>query len=152
TFSEAVDAKAIEVQVLDVKRQRVDKGDAAVVPGTSDTVSISLAEGLGQGVYTIRWKMVSAVDGHITKNLIPFTVGDPGAVPDAAATTPGFEAGSSSGGVAGVVARWLTLLSSLVLTGLFLFVPLMLAPALRLLNRFDEGEAAVSTEARADVA
>lgn len=134
SFTEAVEPSSIEVRVLDAQRQPVDQGNAALLPGATDAVAVSLREGLGPGVYTVQWKVVSAVDGHETRNLVPFTVGDPGAVPTTTVDSGGFQSGSSSGGVAGVLARWLTVLAAVALTGAFLFVPLMLAPALRRLD------------------
>lgn len=131
TFSEDVVPTDIEVQVWDARRQRVDRGDAALIPGTKNAVAVSLNR-VGTGVYTIQWKVVSAVDGHTTRGLVPFTVGDPGTLP---AETVTVTTEASSGGWPGVAARWLALLSLVSLTGSFVFVPLMLAPALRLLER-----------------
>lgn len=131
TFSEDVVPAEIEVAVLNAQRQRVDLGDAALVPGTKNAVAVSL-DRVGSGVYTVQWKMVSAVDGHLTRGLVPFTVGDPGTVPSQAVTVT---SESSSGGWPAVAARWLTLLSLVTLTGSFVFVPLMLAPGLRLLEQ-----------------
>ncbi len=131
TFSEDVVPAEIEVQVWDAQRRRVDRGDAALIPGTKNAVAVSL-DRVGTGVYTVQWKMVSAVDGHLTRGLVPFTVGDPGTVPSEAVSVT---SEASSGGWLGVAARWLMLLALLSLTGSFVFVPLMLMPALRLLER-----------------
>jgi copper transport protein len=131
TFSEDVEPSEIEVQVWDAQRRRVDRGDAALIPGTRNAVAVSLNR-VGNGVYTIQWKMVSAVDGHLTRGLVPFTVGDPGTVPAEAVTVT---SEASSGGWPAVAARWLTLLALVTLTGSFVFVPLMLAPGLRLLEQ-----------------
>ncbi len=130
TFSEDVVPAEIEVVVLNAQRQRVDLGDAALVPGTKNAVAVSL-DRVGNGVFTVQWKMVSAVDGHLTRGLVPFTVGDPGTVPSEAVTVT---SEASSGGWPAVVARWLTLLALVTLTGSFAFVPLMLVPGLRLLE------------------
>jgi copper transport protein len=142
SFSEDVEPREIEVEVLNAKRERVDQGDAALIAGSKTEVAVSLKDGLPQGVYTVQWKMLSAVDGHVTRNLVPFTVGDPGAVPEAAVVAPGFESGASSGGLSGVVARWLNVLASVVLAGGFAFVPLMLVPALRRLDAMSDTEPA----------
>jgi copper transport protein len=129
-FSEAVEPRFMEVSVLDKDRKQVDKGDAHLAPGSNVTVLLGLGD-LPQGVYTISWHMVSAVDGHETRGLIPFSVGDPGAVPDAppdvgSATT---ETSSLQSGPVGAAARWLMLLSMLALGGLAVSVPLLLRPA-----------------------
>jgi copper transport protein len=157
TFSEDVVAAEIEVQVWDAQRRRVDRGDAALIPGTQNAVAVSLNR-VGNGVYTVQWKMVSAVDGHLTRGLVPFTVGDPGTVP---AETVAVAAEASSGGWPAVAARWLVLLTLVSLTGSFVFVPLMLAPALHLLERMagegrrrqtPPGEEPVPADAAAQVA
>ncbi len=157
TFSEDVVAAEIEVQVWDAQRRRVDRGDAALIPGTKNAVAVSLNR-VGNGVYTVQWKMVSAVDGHLTRGLVPFTVGDPGTVP---AETVAVAAEASSGGWPAVAARWLVLLTLVSLTGSFVFVPLMLAPALHLLERMagegrrrqtPPGEEPVPADAAAQVA
>ena len=134
SFSEALEPRSIEVSVLDAQRRQVDRGDAALLPGTNDAVTVSLDPGLAPGVYTVQWKVVSAVDGHTTRGLVPFTVGDPGALPAAETATGRTENSASSGGALGVLARWLTALAAVTLTGSFAFVPLMLAPGLRLLD------------------
>lgn len=135
-YSEPVEPRSIEVVVLNAQRQPVDQGDAAVAVGAPDAVTLTLNPGLPDGVYTIQWRVTSTVDGHTTRGLAPFTVGDPGAAPATIAPV----AGASSGGVAGVIARWLTVLAALALTGSFLFVPAMLLPALRLLDRNAAGD------------
>jgi methionine-rich copper-binding protein CopC len=133
-YSEAVDPRSIEVSVLDAQRNRVDQGDAALAPGANDVVAISLNPGLAGGVYTIQWKVTSAVDGHTTLGLVPFTVGDAGTLPPPGSAGTTVETSSSSGGVLGVVARWWTVLAAVTLTGLFAFVPLVLARALGILG------------------
>jgi copper transport protein len=133
-YSEAVEPRFIEVTVLDAQRRRVDLGDAALAPGTDNAVTVSLDQALRPGVYTVQWRVVSAVDGHTTAGLVPFTVGDPGALPAAGAALPGAQSSASSGGLLGVVARWLVVLAAVTLTGSFAFVPLVLAPGLRRLE------------------
>lgn len=130
SFTEPVDARSLEVTVVDASRKAVDRGDAALLAGTSDAVRVSLNPNVPPGTYTVQWKVTSTVDGHTTRGTVPFTVGDPGTLPPPVE----IEAAASSGGVLGVVARWLTALAAVTLTGTFAFVPLMLSPALRLLN------------------
>ena len=155
-FSEAVEPRYIEVSVLNRDRQRVDKSDARLLSGTSDTVVASLGE-LPPGVYTISWAMTSAVDGHTTRGLVPFNVGDPGAVPDPLSAT---EIGAATSGEstiqrgpAGVVARWLVLLSTLVLGGVLVAAPLILQPTARWLDQLRDGHdgVAVTREAPGQV-
>lgn len=147
SFSEAVEPRSIELTVLDARRKQIDKGDAALVPGTNDAITISLAAGLADGVYTIQWHVVSAVDGHETRGLIPFTLGDAGQVPTAGAAVSE-SSSASSGGALGVVARWLTVLAAVTLAGSFAFVPLVLARGLRLLDAIAAPGAAGRARAR----
>jgi copper transport protein len=155
-FSEAVEPRYIEVSVLNRDRQRVDKNDARLLPGTNDTVVASLGD-LPPGVYTISWAMTSAVDGHTTRGLVPFNVGDPGAVPEplSAAEIGAATSGESTiqRGPAGVVARWLVLLSMLVLGGVMVAAPLFLQPAACWLDALRDGRdgVAVTREAPAQV-
>jgi copper transport protein len=131
-FSEPVEPRFIEVSVLDRDRNRVDAGDAQLAAGTNDTVVASLGD-VPPGVYTIAWQVVSTVDGHTTRGLVPFNVGDPGAVPDPlsaeAIGTASSEEASVQRGPVGVTGRWLMLLSMLALGGLTVAVPLLVRPA-----------------------
>ena len=133
SFTEPVEPRSIEVAVVNAERQPVDQGDAALVPGGGDAVAVTLNPALPAGVYTVEWKVTSAVDGHTTRGLVPFTVGDPGAIP-AGAIDGGATSSGTSGGALGVLARWLTVLAAVVLAGTFAFVPLVLAPGLRMLD------------------
>lgn len=131
SFTEAVEPRSIEVAVLNAARERVDREDAFLAPGTTDAVTLTLKPGLPDGLYTVQWKVTSAVDGHTTRGFHTFTVGEQLSIPEGVI---GAGTSASSGGVLGVAARWLTVLATVTLTGSFLFVPLMLAPGLRLLG------------------
>ena len=125
SFSEALVPQSIRVTVVDAARAEVSSAPASLLPGTSDAVTVPVRARLEPGVYSIEWEVTSAVDGHTTRGLVPFTVGE-ALAPIAAPTQE-----ASSGGVLGVVARWLASLSALTLAGSFAFVPLFLVPALR---------------------
>ncbi|MGD9892234.1 MAG: CopD family protein [Dehalococcoidia bacterium] len=150
-FTEPVEPRFIEVSVLDRDRNRVDGGDAQVAPGTDNTVVATLGD-VPPGVYTISWQVVSSVDGHTTRGLIPFNVGDPGAVPDPlsaeAIGTATSEAASVQRGPAGVIGRWMMLLSMLALGGLTVAVPLLVGPVGAQLKAMANGnsEAAVAKD------
>lgn len=142
-FSEAVEPRAIEVSVIDRDRRRVDRADVRLADGTNDTAVESLAD-LPPGVYTIVWKVASAVDGHVTSGRVPFQIGDPGVAPEplsgdqiggATSATSGLQSGA-----VGAIARWLTLLSMLALGGSFAAGPLLLQPALHRLRSISQAE------------
>ena len=61
-FTEPVEPSFSEIQVLDDKGQRVDKGDSAVVAGTPQSMTVSLPP-LEKGVYTVAWKNLSTETG-----------------------------------------------------------------------------------------
>ena len=151
TFSEPVEPRFLGATVLDRDRKPVDKGDARLLAGSTDTVVLSLAD-LQPGVYTISWSMVSTVDGHTTRGLVPFSVGEAGAVPGplSAAEIGAATSGESTiqSGPAGIVARWLTLISMLALGGLAVAMPLLLVPMGRTLAGMrTDRDAAVTQDA-----
>ena len=49
-------------------------GPAAAVPGGPSTVAITLPP-LADGVYTVSWRTVSAIDGHVATGVFAFAVG-----------------------------------------------------------------------------
>lgn len=151
-FSESIEPSQLEVSVLDSERRAVDSGDGRLLPGTDDTVVLSLGD-LEPGVYTISWKVLSAVDGHVTRGLVPFSVGDAGTAPAPLSAEEIGQATSGEAGIQrgplGIAARWLVLLSILALGGLFTAMPLLLGPvAARLeLMRSGQDDAAVTDDA-----
>jgi copper transport protein len=130
-FSEQPDPHFSDIQVADANRQRVDAGDMRPAAGDPLSLVVSLKPDLADGLYTVSWKTVSAVDGHVVNGNFPFYIGQPpqGTVlPQAAQTGPA--SSGSSPTVATVFSRWLSLLSAVVLLGGFVFWPLILLPAL----------------------
>jgi len=115
TFSENPDPKLSLVRLLD-SRGHVVPGVSGVqpVPGKPLELQVALASPLGKGVYTVNWRSVSAVDGHVANGAFAFGVG----------TAP------SAGSVRTLdllyTSRWTTALSSvgrwLLYVGLVIFV------------------------------
>ncbi len=115
TFAEDPDPKFSKVAVLDAVGQKVPGVSAPeAVPGKPLDLRVTLAEPLGTGVYTVNWRTVSAVDGHVESGAFAFGVG--------ATPAPGSEQivnlGSTSSWAEGlgVAGRWL------LYAGLALFV------------------------------
>jgi copper transport protein len=52
------------VQLLDSRREPVDRGDSRVNPSDPRSLVVSLPDGLQNGIYTVSWRTLSAVDGH----------------------------------------------------------------------------------------
>jgi copper transport protein len=76
----------------------IDNSTGASVLGGTPTVSgaggitlvIPLRPGLGPGDYTVRWSIVSEIDGHEQQGVIAFAVGPGSAAPSAALTAKGY--------------------------------------------------------------
>src|ERR1700730_13407139 len=74
-FSEAVDSIFSRVQLLNAQRDAVDRGDSHVAPNDPRSLVVSLPEQLPNGVYTVSWRTLSAVDGHTVNGAFPLIVG-----------------------------------------------------------------------------
>ena len=104
TFGEAPDPKLSSVKVLDAGSNTVSSGPAVAVPGSPNELRVPV-ESIPDGVYTVAWRTVSAVDGHSAAGSFAFGVGvAPGA---GAAGGSSATATSLSGSVAGSLARFL---------------------------------------------
>ncbi len=76
TFTEAPDPRLSTVQLLN-GAGHVVSGVSGVRPrpGHPNELSVTLAPGLADGVYTVHWRTVSTVDGHVAESSFPFGVG-----------------------------------------------------------------------------
>src|SRR5919202_3371185 len=74
-FSEPLDSSFSRVQVLDDKREAVDRGDSRVAPDDPRAMLVSLPSSLPNGVYTVSWRTLSAVDGHTVNGAYPLIIG-----------------------------------------------------------------------------
>ena len=83
TFTEALDASFSNVQVLDSRRQQVDKGDSQIAPDDPRSMTVSMGS-VPDGLYTVVWRTLSAVDGHSVNGAFPIFIG---IAPTAVATT-----------------------------------------------------------------
>jgi copper transport protein len=91
-LSEAVDGSFSRVQLLNAKREAVDRGDSHVAPNDPRSLVVSLPEQLPDGVYTVAWRTLSAVDGHTVDGAYPLIVGPMPAEGVAAATASSSQA------------------------------------------------------------
>src|SRR5919197_405559 len=73
TFTEAPDPGLSVVHVLDSSGHQMEKGAAQPVPGSPLELRTPLGS-LGKGVYTVTWRTVSRVDGHVTGGSFSFGV------------------------------------------------------------------------------
>lgn len=123
-FSEAIDPATASVRLIDAQQRSVAGGDAPVVAGA--VVSLALPN-LAAGVYTVEYRVVSAVDGHQTSGLFAFAVDPTGANPPPA--VPAQSSAPATDGAA-VASRWVALGGGVVLLGVALFWLVSVRPAL----------------------
>jgi copper transport protein len=74
TFTERPDPALSIIHVLDAQGNEVQQGSAAVVGGQPLELRVAVKP-VGKGVYTVTWRAVSKVDGHVTAGSFSFGVG-----------------------------------------------------------------------------
>ena len=136
-FSEEPELRFSEVALFDATRQRLTDAPAEVAPGDPLSLILDLPTDLANGAYTVVWRVLSKVDGHVTAGSVPFTVGTPGAAGapaptgvDAAALLGGQDALAGRVDALNVLTRWLRHLGTAAIGGTLFFGPTILAPAL----------------------
>jgi copper transport protein len=133
TFTEPPDPGLSFLHVLDSSGQSVTAGESEQVPGDPLQLRVAL-KSLPDGVYTVVWRTVSKVDGHVTGNSFSFGVGVssvPSSHPTSVETS-----GSPSPRPLMVAGRWAFYLGLALLFGLTVVEPLVLRtppPGLRAL-------------------
>ena len=75
-FTEPVEPGLSEIHVLDAGGGRVDDGESIHDPDDPAGLSVGLAS-LSDGTYTVAWRNVSTVDGHLVRGSFLFSVGEP---------------------------------------------------------------------------
>src|SRR5215213_35135 len=113
-LTEAVEPDFSKIEVLDSTRKRVDLDDTHAVPEDPKSLIVSVGQ-VPDGTYTVSWKALSAVDGHVTQGLFPLVVGEGGLTIDLE-EAPGYVPN-----VRDVVARWASFVAALALAGGFIF-------------------------------
>src|SRR6266536_3211168 len=73
-FTEAPDPALSSVHVLDSTGKAVEQGRAHAVPGRPLALEVAVGQ-LGNGAYTVSWRVVSRSDGHLTAGAFAFGVG-----------------------------------------------------------------------------
>lgn len=115
TFTEPVHPEASSAHAVDAAGRMVSKGFEVSPDGRTVRVKLGV---LSRGTYTVRWRVLSRVDGHLSEGVVTFGVGQaPPAVP-AAQGPPAWQ----------VVLRWLGYLAALSLAGALAF-GLLVVPA-----------------------
>src|SRR4051794_15807400 len=116
-FSEAVDQSFSRVQVLNDKKEQVDRGDSRVAPGDPRAMLVTLPGGLPNGLYTVAWRTLSAVDGHTVQGAYPLIIGP---VPEEALAASVTTSSEASFAPETAVGRWWFYVSASVLFGTLL--------------------------------
>ncbi|HVS07446.1 MAG TPA: FixH family protein [Candidatus Dormibacteraeota bacterium] len=137
TFTEWPDPRLSVIHVLNVGGRRLESSGVRPVPGDRSTLTVALPS-LPNGVYTVTWTTVSAVDGHVAGGFFAFGVGasPTGSSPPGGAAAPSTPPPSPLG----IAGRWLFYVGLAVLLGgtwisLFAFR----APSRRLLTMAGAG-------------
>ncbi|MFB7654074.1 MULTISPECIES: copper resistance protein CopC [unclassified Streptomyces] len=131
TFSESVGLRDDSFRVLDPGGHRVRTGEAGRADGRSDTARVDLPAELGEGTYTVAWRVVSA-DSHPISGAFTFSVGQP------STTTAAVDTGPSEDPLTATlnkVARYLSYLAAALLIGIAAFVVLCRPPEVSALRR-----------------
>lgn len=113
SFGERPDPKLSSIHVLDSGGQDYSVGAAQPVPADSLKLRVGVKT-LPKGVYTVTWRTLSAVDGHIASGSYAFGVQ---VVPPASLTRALPSPSSPSNSPLGVIARWLLYSGLVVLVG-----------------------------------
>ena len=125
-FSESLEPSLSSITVVDSNNLTMDAGDVRVDPSDPRRMTVTL-HALTDGVYTVSWKALSAIDGHQTVGTFPFAVGDASAtalesVPQSTTARLPFSA---------LLSKFLLLVSLTILIGQRLFLWLIWNPILR---------------------
>ncbi len=118
-FGERPDPKLSTIRVLDTSGASVTSGPTSAVATDPLTLTVPVRT-LGSGVYTVAWRTVSAVDGHLATGTFAFGVG---VSPPASASSAGSSPTVASNGPspASIVGRWLLYLGLIPLAGAAFF-------------------------------
>jgi copper transport protein len=103
TFTERPDPKLSRIRVLNEVGRQIDAGGTQPDPGDPLTLKIPLPP-LPNGVYTVNWRTVSEVDGHLAGGSFAYGVG---VTPIGSPSPPGSELATTPPPTPlGLVARW----------------------------------------------
>lgn len=114
-FDEELDPQFSTVALLDTQRNSVDLKNVTFAPDRKQ-MSVGVRPNLPVGAYTVSWRALSAVDGHITKGVYAIFVGAASAG-QAVPLNPANAEASVLPLPLDVLVRWLNLLAALSLGG-----------------------------------
>src|ERR1700752_1220886 len=126
-FSETLVPGLSSITVIDSNNLTVDAGDVRVDPSDPTRMTVTL-HALPDGVYTVSWKALSAIDGHQSVGTFPFAVGDA----SASAVQSIQQTTTARLPFSALFSKFLFLVSLTLLVGQRLFIWLLWEPTLKL--------------------
>ena len=114
TFGETPDPKLSSITVVNGSGANVDAGPTTVVPGHPLDLEVPLKT-IGNGVYTVTWRTVSEVDGHLATGAYAFGVGVSASNANAHAAKAVVSPPPS---ILAVAARWLFFIGAMGMVGI----------------------------------
>jgi copper transport protein len=127
-FSEEIDPRFSQLTLLDAAGKALADVEFTLAPGDLLQLRARLPA-LGEGAYVIAWRVLSAVDGHITKGVYPLHVGQSGANCFDAPLPGQIEDVPVPWGR--VFISWVNFISIIALAGAFFFQARVIEPSLR---------------------
>lgn len=73
-FTESLEPGFSRLQVIDANGRQVDQNDSRVESSDATQMSVGLGA-LPRGVYSVAWRALSTVDGHVTRGVFSFGIG-----------------------------------------------------------------------------
>jgi len=135
--TEAIEPAFSSVTVTDRSGRRVS-GRPSYSQGRR-RVTVPLTD-LTRGVFLVKWRLLSAIDGHTSSGVYLFAVGQP--------LAPGGAGGAGTPDRAYLIVRWLGYLAAIVLAGSTFFPVAVLRPALRRLGALHDKRTGGAVERR----
>ncbi len=87
-FTEEIDPKRSSAKVFNATNTQVDNGDSAVNVNARTQMTVTLKQPLANGVYTVKWEVVTPDDDGKSNGEFKFTLQAPVASPTPAPTAP----------------------------------------------------------------
>ena len=117
-FSEPLEASFSSIQVFNSQGEQIDNDDSRLNLADAKHLTVTMRSS-PDGVYTVVWRVLSTVDGHVTAGSFPFAVGnvDPLELEAAGQASQTYTISPYD-----IVARWLTFLTSASFMGGSIFL------------------------------
>ncbi len=125
-FTEPLEPEFSGIEVLDTSGQRVDRADSSVNPSDPTNMTVNL-KSLMEGIYTVNWRNLSAVDGHRLSGVYVFSVGV--AITGQGAQRAGSDEGPLLPSPFDPLIRWMLFIGLLAVVGGSAFDLLIIVPA-----------------------